>query len=150
MTPEARGVPCFLPLGTQKVFHSPWWVSSKPGKVWVYSTRARKLLWQTKQGSGRGAAALHGSSLLTHTTLHSNAGTAALGGKKSQQVLISYNLEMSINVSMKFWEFNNNHDRSQPRTSVFSCSQWRMEVRAHNQMKKRGRKGLNPKLLLKK
>lgn len=35
-------------------------------------------------------------------TFHSNAGTEALGGKKSQQVLISYTLEMGINVSIKF------------------------------------------------
>lgn len=80
-------------------FSTAW---SKPGKVWVYSTGARKLLWQTKQVFGQGTAAPYGSSLLTHTALHSNAGTEALGGKKSQQVLISYNLEMSINVSIKF------------------------------------------------
>lgn len=35
-------------------------------------------------------------------TFHSNAGTEALGGKKSQQVLINYTLEISINVSIKF------------------------------------------------
>lgn len=100
---QPGAAPCFSPTQGTESFPQPSNGSgANQGKVWVDSTRARKLLWQTKGEFGLRAAAADGSSLLTHTALLSNAGTAALGGKKSQQLLISYNLEMSINVSIKF------------------------------------------------
>lgn len=48
---------------------------------------------------GWGAAA-QGS--LHKPTFHSNAGTEALGGKKSQQVLVSCTQKMSIKAPTKF------------------------------------------------
>lgn len=87
----------FSPPQHTEGFPQPLMALSKPGKAGAASTRARKLLWQSKRGLAEELQ--HHSS---HTALHSSAGTEALGGKKSQQVLISYNLEMSINVSIKF------------------------------------------------